>query len=211
LENDYFSEIGENNEFQLGKNEEFSAKNRQYRAYKAPYRKISIYTKNLKRYKLERKRRRQVRLLSEKGLTQKQIAAELGVSVRTVKRDWAKLHSCIKGEFNRQIREILLESQESLDRSYEGLTLKEQIKLLTQDIKTAMKSRPSKKQTKQAPLLIFTLNLEEQTPDGFPTLKVSPERMQFSGNLTIILDAIKNGQRRILGGLQVSSGNHTKH
>lgn len=211
MENDHFPEIGENNEVQLYENEEFNIKNRRSKAYKASYRRISIYTKSLKRYKLERKRRRQIRLLSEKGLTQKQIAAELGVSVRTVKRDWAKLHSCVKGEFNRQIREILLESQESLDRSYEGLTLKEQFKLLKQDINAAMKSRPSKKETKRAPLLILTLNLEEQTSDGFPTLKISPERVQFSGNLTIILDALKNDQRRVLGGLQVGSGSCTQH
>jgi transcriptional antiterminator len=94
----------------------------------------------LERYKLERKRRRQVQLLAEKGLGQKGIARELGVSTRTVKRDWKKLSRYIKGQFNRQVWEINARQLEKERQRYEGLTIKEELKLIKKDLK-ALKKR----------------------------------------------------------------------
>lgn len=106
----------------------------------ARYRKIHVYTKSLERYKLERERRRQVQLLAEKGLGQKGIARELGVSTRTVKRDWKKLSRYIKGQFNRQVWEINARQLEKERQRYEGLTIKEELKLIKKDLK-ALKKR----------------------------------------------------------------------
>ena len=97
------------------------------------YRKVSA------RYKRERERWRQVRLLAEKGFTQKQIASELGVSTRTIKRDWDKIRSYVKGQTRREVRAVVDERQEELERRNEGLTVNEELKILKQDIEAAAK------------------------------------------------------------------------
>jgi DNA-binding NarL/FixJ family response regulator len=63
-----------------------------------------VYTNSLERWRKERERRRKVRVLANKGYTQKQIALELGVSTRTVMRDWDKVRSYVKGQRNRELR-----------------------------------------------------------------------------------------------------------
>ena len=84
----------------------------------------------------ERERRRQVRLLAEKGFTQKQIASELGVSTRTIKRDWDKIRPYVKGQTRKEIRAVVDERQKEFERRYEGLTVNEELKLLKQDIRS---------------------------------------------------------------------------
>jgi len=141
LKNDYFQKTGENSGIQLDLNAQFSCIGARTRPKKAPYRRISMYTKGLARYRLERERRRKVRLLAEKGLTQEQIAKEIGVSVRTVKRDWKKLHSYILGEFNKQVEKIMIERERGLDRRYEGLPFEQELKLLKQDTKHLLETK----------------------------------------------------------------------
>jgi DNA invertase Pin-like site-specific DNA recombinase len=58
---------------------------------KPMYRHVKKYYKSLGQYWRERKRRKLVLKLHEEGLSQKQIAERLGASVRTVKRDFAKV------------------------------------------------------------------------------------------------------------------------
>ena len=120
LENEYFPKIDEIHGLQLSENELFSEKSGCSGVKEASYRKVSAYTKSVARYKLERARRRKVRVLAEKGLTQKQIAAKLGVSTRTVKRDWDKIRPYVKGQFRREIREIVDEQQREFEQRYEG-------------------------------------------------------------------------------------------
>ena len=79
MENEHFPGIGEIRDFQLPSKQCFSNKAGHSNANKASYRKVSVYTKSMKRYLKERERRRQVRLLAEAGHTQKQIAARLSI------------------------------------------------------------------------------------------------------------------------------------
>ncbi len=53
---------------------------------------------------MERERRRRVAALVVKGYTERMIARELGVSTRTVMRDWIKVRSYVKGQQNRELR-----------------------------------------------------------------------------------------------------------
>jgi hypothetical protein len=53
------------------------------------YRRKHVYTKSIAKYRKERERRKRVSELS--GLNQEEIAKRLGVSVRTVQRDQAKI------------------------------------------------------------------------------------------------------------------------
>ncbi|MGD0071270.1 MAG: helix-turn-helix domain-containing protein [Candidatus Bathyarchaeia archaeon] len=178
----------------------------------ASYRKVSAYTKSVERYKRERERRRQVRLLAEKGFTQSQIASELGVSTRTIKRDWDKIRSYVKGQFNKEIREIVDERGREFERRYEGLTFNEELKLLKQDVKEVSKkaralqtsSRPQEQHQSQ---LDVTLNFDDQTPEGLPRLTVFPtqQSIRFSGEFAVKLYALKNGEKRELFNLHFST------
>ena len=72
----------------------------------------------MERYTKERERRRQVRLLAEAGHTQKQIASELGVSTRTIKRDWDKIRSYVKGQTRKEITAVVDARREELERRF---------------------------------------------------------------------------------------------
>jgi predicted transcriptional regulator len=147
LENEPLGETSQNNGIQVSKNRVKTCENLVKAHENGPkpprsarYRKIHAYTKSLERYKLERERRRKVRALAKKGLKQKEIANELGVSIRTVKRDWKKQTPYLVGQFNRQVWEINAQQREKERQRYEGLTIKEELKLIRQDLK-ALKKR----------------------------------------------------------------------
>jgi transcriptional regulator with XRE-family HTH domain len=182
----------------------------------ASYRKVSNYTKSVERYTRERERRRRVRLLAEKGFTQRQIAGELGVSTRTIKRDWDKIRSYVKGQCKKEIRQIADEKSEQFERRYEGLTFNEELKLLKQDVKEVSKkaralqrrSRQQKQQSQQGRQeLDVTLNFDDQTPDGLPRLTVFPtqQSVRFSGEFHVKIHAFKNGEKRELFNLHFST------
>jgi predicted transcriptional regulator len=213
LENEYFPKIDEIHGLQLSENELFSAKSGCSGAKEASYRKVLAYTKSAARYKLERERRRKVRVLAEKGLTQKQIAAELGVSTRTVKRDWNKIRPYVKGQFRREIREVVAERQREFERRYEGLTVNEEFRLLKQDVKEAAKKvhalqrsdrrKELHQQTFQQLDCVF--DLDSPTADGFPRL-IAPRQgsIPLAGGVGMKFYAIKNGEKRELLNISIS-------
>jgi len=118
LENEHFHEISENKEVQQQKKGRFSKNTGYSGAKEVSYRKVSVYTKSMARYRLERVRRRLVRLLAEKGFSQKQIASELGVSTRTVKRDWDKIRPYVKGQTRKEITAVVDARREELERRF---------------------------------------------------------------------------------------------
>lgn len=99
MENEYFPGLDEIRAVQHTRKRTFSNAESRVGACGASYRRVCVYTKSLERWRLERERRRKVRVLAEKGYSQKQIARELGVSTRTVKRDWDKARSYVVGFF----------------------------------------------------------------------------------------------------------------
>ena len=64
----------------------------------ARYRRIGKYYKSLEKFKAETNRRKQALELQNQGLGIKQIARQLQVSERTVKRDFAKIMIFIKSK-----------------------------------------------------------------------------------------------------------------
>jgi transcriptional regulator with XRE-family HTH domain len=78
-----------------------------------------------------------VRLLAEKGFTQRQIAAKLGISVRTVKRDWSKVQPFLKGQVFQEIRDDAVKRTREFEERYIGLTPKQQLKLPRHDAEKA--------------------------------------------------------------------------
>jgi hypothetical protein len=104
LENEHFAGLGEVRAVQHRRKWTFSNDRSHSGACGASYRRVCVYTNSLERWRKERERRRKVRVLANKGYTQKQIALELGVSTRTVMRDWDKVRSYVKGQRNRELR-----------------------------------------------------------------------------------------------------------
>jgi len=215
LENDCFPEISEISGVQQEKNGLFSSESVHSDSKQASYRKVSIYTKSMRRYRLERERRRQVRLLAEQGFTQKQIASKLGVCTRTIKRDWYKVRPYVKAQFGKEIRGVVDERQREFEHRLEGVTVNEKFKLLKQDLKEAakkvrsLKSSQRRQEQHQQPVrqLDYVFDLDSLTADGFPRIILPFEgsNMQFVGNFEIKFYAIKNGEKRELCNVGVST------
>jgi DNA-binding transcriptional regulator LsrR (DeoR family) len=55
-----------------------------------------------------------------RGLSQRQIASELGVSARKVKRDWGKIRAYVKGQYRREIRAVVDARRKSLSGGMKG-------------------------------------------------------------------------------------------
>ena len=188
----------------------------QSNAQEAFYRKVSVYTKSMERYTKERERRRQVRLLAEAGHTQKQIASELGVSTRTIKRDWNKIQSYVKGQTRKEIRQVVEERQQEFKKRYEGLTVNKELRLLKQDVKEAVKEARAlqtsywrqEKRQQTARQLDYIFDLDHLTADGFPCVIVPPQgSIPLSGGVGMKFYVIKNGEKRELLNLSISTTN----
>ena len=215
LENDCFPETSEISGVQHGKKRQFSSKSAHSGSKEASYRKVSVYTKSMRRYRLERERRRQVRLLAEQGFTQNQIASKLGVCTRTVKRDWDKIRPHVKGQFGKEIRAVVDERQPEFERRREGLTVNEEFRLLKQDLKEAAKkvrslqSSHRRQQQRKQPIrqLDYVFDLDSPTADGFPRiiLPFQGSNMRFVGNFEIKFWVIKNREKRELCNVGVST------
>jgi DNA-binding CsgD family transcriptional regulator len=90
----------------------------------AVYRRVGRYHKSVARWQLERARRREVIKLRLEGKTLTQIASALGVSLRTVKRDFARVKPYLKSRL--RVRE---EREERLgfERIFGGMSWEERL------------------------------------------------------------------------------------
>jgi len=84
----------------------------------------------------ERARRREIIKLYNQGLTQAQIAEKLGVSVKTVSRDWRKLHGYIERLKWAQQKKITALLDESLNQVPKVMRFQLLGALLTADERT---------------------------------------------------------------------------
>ena len=155
-----------------------------------------------------------MRLLAEAGHSQKQIAFELGVLTRTIKRDWDKIRSYVKGQTRKEIRAVADARQKEFEHRYEGLTANEELHLLKQDIRSATKaahkissSRPPKNPRQQTlGQLDYFLDLDSPTADGFPNVIVPPdEKFPLAEGYEMKFYAIKNGEKRELFNINLST------
>lgn len=138
------------------------------------YRKMHVYTKSLKQYKKERKRRGQVRQLLHDGCTQKQAAQKLGISEKTVRRDWAKLKPYEAGLWNSKIRQLNDDYRQRFEQNLAGKTLKERFRILTKLLIQQMEGKDRKHYLRHKfPIII---DMDDMT-NGCP--RIHPE---YKGN-----------------------------
>jgi DNA-binding CsgD family transcriptional regulator len=90
----------------------------------AAYRRVGRYHKSVARWQLERARRREVIKLRLEGKTLTQIASALGVSLRTVKRDFAKVKLYVKSQ---QRLRAEREDQRRLERLFGGMSAEQRL------------------------------------------------------------------------------------
>lgn len=174
---------------------------------KAPnYRRMHRYVKGIEQYKKERERRRQIRLLNEEGLTQKQIAEKLGLSLRTVKRDWKKLKPYVTGQWHKKISELEEQRRKELFASVEGLPLAKQSRVLFKrltDIIVRMKALEREREYNRHITKIF-INLDESR-DGYPAISFWPRNSTFQLPMYLHLICVKDGQQKDMGTLQLKT------
>jgi len=214
LENDCFPEISEISGVRQKKKLQFSIESVHSGSKKASYRKVSVYTKTMRRYRLERERRRQVRLLAELGFTQNQIASKLGVCTRTIKRDWDKIRPYVKGQFGKEIRSVVDERQQEFERRSEGLTVNEEFRLLKQDLKEATKKARSlqrnqrRQEQRQQPFqqLDYIFDFDCPTDEGFPRVifPFESNSMQFLGDFELKFWMLKKGEKKEICNVGIS-------
>jgi hypothetical protein len=204
LDNGYFAEKGENINFRHQGSGEFSVNKGGYSKMEASYRKVDAYSKGLVQYRRERGRRRKVRFLVEKGLSQRQIAVELGVCVRTVKRDWSKIRSYVKGQQNKTLLKKATDemASDTFRQWSEGLSLSERSKILGKLLKPRKPRKQSKIEDRE---LIVYLNMDNLAPNGFPRVTTFPAETYFgfSGMFNVRIRMIKDGERLELLGFRI--------
>jgi hypothetical protein len=206
LEDEHFPGLGEIRAIQHVRKRTFSNDTRHSDTRGASYRRVRVYTKSLERWRKERERRRKVRVLAAKDYTQKQIARELGVSKRTVMRDWDKVRSYVKGQQNkRERREFPSKYGISFNDAMEYLRQSQRNFPTRRPVANTVPAVSGKHPGKKCREMEITLNMDFPAPNGFPTVSVSPaEGFSFLGKFLLKVNAYKNGEKRELCNLHFS-------
>jgi DNA-binding CsgD family transcriptional regulator len=197
------------NGFQLTESEGFSSVSdtkRQLKRRKTPdYRRINSYYKSTKQYWKERNRRKQVKELRYVHfLNQEEIAAKLGISVSTVKRDLKKVERFIRGQLNRATRLMREEWQRDYEKTIDGLSLGEQFDYLSKlmdEYKTIWRIRDYDRHVHK-----ITIDLDYIKYDGYPRITHWPLHPTRNLVMPIILEIIcvKNNRKEKMGSVTFS-------
>lgn len=143
------------------------------------YRRIHTYCKSPKQYWKERDRRKRVLALANKCLTYQEIAEQMGISERTVKRDMHKLRPYRIGVFNKAVLEFRKERQRKLEQQMAGMNLRERLGFISKKLVEEQKLMRRNEYHKHA--ITFTINLDEiqkrldDQPYGRPFITVTPK------------------------------------
>ena len=142
---------------------------------KATYRKIKKYYKSPKQYQKERLRRKLCWLLSGK-YKESEIAEMLGISRRTVIRDMNKIKPYYFRLSRNYFSKLEQERIKEFNLKMEGKTLKEQFKILSEEI-AKVRNRYRVRQYLRHYQIIM-LDLTQVDPYGIPKLTFIPKGRQ---------------------------------
>lgn len=142
----------------------------------------------------------------EQGFTQKQIAKELGVCERTVRNDWKKLRTYVKGQIN--ATRAKLEHQRILEfnRQMAGMTLTQQFRFLKKPVREVVKwkQRMDKLLDKIRRQNTITINLDDCI-EGIPSIlpNYSDTHIDLKKGLKIEFIVKKDGVKHDIGGFKI--------
>jgi len=157
------------------------------------YRRKHAYVKTIKQYREERLRRKRVCELS--NLSQFEIAKQLGVSVRTVQRDQAKIKPYHLGQFNRFCRELREKEMQEYNEASESLSLPQRAKLLIALLERQRKEEEAHKRFLRT--FFIDIDLDRCAADGFPVAKpfIASHKMNLKEGIQFVVVFHKNGQK----------------
>jgi transposase len=171
------------------------------------YRKKHAYTKSIAKYRKERVRRKQVCELS--NLSQDEIAKRLGVSVRTVQRDQAKIKPYHKGQFNRFCRELREKEMREYNETSESLSLTQRAKLLIALLDRQRKEEEAHKRFLRT--FFIDIDLDRCAADGFPEAKpfIASHKVNLKAGIQFVVVFRKNGQKYAVNVGNLAQSNNT--
>ncbi len=157
------------------------------------YRRKHVYTKSIAKYRKERERRKLVCELS--NLTQLEIAKRLGVSVRTVQRDQAKIKPYHLGQLNRFCRELREKEMREYKEISESLSLPQRAKLLNKLLDCQRKEEEAHKRFLRT--FFIDIDLDRCAANGFPVAKpfIASHKMNLKEGIQFVVIFHKNGQK----------------
>jgi hypothetical protein len=172
---------------------------------RSEYRRVGKYYKSAKRYQLERLRRRGVLERSLQGKTLAQIASELGVSLRTVKRDYAKVKPILKHKVSeKELAEGLRSEMQSFYAGLEGLSLAARHKVLTRFLEPYLRKARRKKRgvhEPQSTLMTLTVDLDAALQGGSALVLTPPNLTYSSKQLIMEVQLLAKGKLVRLGSI----------
>jgi hypothetical protein len=171
------------------------------------YRKKHVYTKSITKYRKERERRKRVCELS--NLSQTEIAKQLGVSVRTIQRDQAKIKPYHLGQFNRFCRELREKEMREYNETSDSLSLSQRAKLLI-----ALLDRQRKEEENHTRFLrtfFIDIDLDHCAVDGFPEAKpfIASHKVDLKAGIQFVVVFQKNGQKYAVNVGNLAQSNKT--
>jgi len=129
------------------------------------------------------------------NLCQEEIAKRLGVSVRTVQRDQAKIKPYHQGQFNRFCRELNEKEMREYNENSEGLSLPQRAKLLMALLERQRKEEEDHKRFLRT--FFIDIDLDRCAADGFPLAKpfIASHKMNLKEGIQFVVVFRKNGQK----------------
>jgi transposase len=160
------------------------------------YRRRHVYVKSVTKYREERLRRRRVCELS--NFSQGAIAKKLGVSVRTVQRDQAKIKPYHLGQFNRFCRELREKEMREYNETSDSMSLQQRTKLLIALLDRQRKEEAAHKRFLRT--FFIDIDLDCCMPDGFPDAKafISSHTVNLKDGIQFMVVFRKNGQKHAI-------------
>jgi len=171
------------------------------------YRRKHVYVKSIAKYRQERKRRKRVCELS--NLSQLEIAERLGVSVRTVQRDQAKIKPYHLGQFNRFCRELREKEMREYTETSESLSLPQRAKLLMTLLDRQRKEEEDHKRFLRT--FFIDIDLDRCAGDGFPEAKpfIASHKVNLKAGIQFVVVFRKNGQKFSVNVGNLAQSNNT--
>jgi transposase len=157
------------------------------------YRRKHVYIKSIAKYRAERERRKRVCELS--NLSQEKIAKRLGVSVRTVQRDQAKIKPYHLGQFNRFCRELREKEMREYNETSDSMSLPQRAKLLIELLDRQRKEEEDHKRFLRT--FFIDIDLDRCAADGFPEAKpfIASHKVNLKAGIQFVVVFRKNGQK----------------
>ena len=133
----------------------------------------------------------------------------MGVSVRTVQRDQAKIKPYHLGQFNRFCRELREKKMREFNQTSETMSLADRAKLLIKLLNRQRKEEEAQKRFLRT--FFIDIDLDRCAADGFPVAKpfIASHKMNLKEGIQFVVVFRKNGQKYAVNVGNLAQSNNT--